>query len=56
MKCQTCPKIATYHITEVVDEDHWEEHHLCEECAKKHLTSAPLATAKAAVNGRGERR
>lgn len=46
MKCQSCPKIATYHITEVLAEEQWEEFHLCEECAKKHLTTAPLATAK----------
>jgi protein arginine kinase activator len=49
MKCQICPKIATYHITEVIGEDRWEEFHLCEECAKKHLTSAPLASMKAAA-------
>lgn len=33
--------MATYHITEVLGEDNTEELHLCEECAKKHLTLAP---------------
>lgn len=50
MKCQSCPKIATYHITEVIAEERWEEFHLCEECAKKHLTTAPLATSVAAAH------
>ena len=30
MNCQKCPKPATYHITEVISEDHYEELHLCE--------------------------
>ncbi|MFO0826461.1 MAG: UvrB/UvrC motif-containing protein [Gemmataceae bacterium] len=37
MKCQRCPKQATLHITEVLGEDHFEEVHLCEDCAKKYL-------------------
>lgn len=32
LKCQKCPKTATLHITEILDEDHIEEWHLCEEC------------------------
>lgn len=36
-KCQRCPKAATLHITEVLDEDQFEELHLCEECAQKYL-------------------
>jgi protein arginine kinase activator len=43
MKCQSCPKIATYHITEVLGEDRCEELHLCEECARKHLTNGTPA-------------
>jgi protein arginine kinase activator len=35
MKCQTCPKLATYHITEVLGEDRTEELHLCEECFRR---------------------
>jgi len=37
MKCQKCTKAATLHITEVVDEEQFEELHLCEECAHKYL-------------------
>jgi protein arginine kinase activator len=35
LKCHKCTKPATYHITEVVSEDHYEEMHLCEECYHK---------------------
>jgi protein arginine kinase activator len=35
MKCNKCTKPATYHITEVVSEDHYDELHLCEECYHK---------------------
>jgi protein arginine kinase activator len=35
LKCQRCTKPATYHITEVVGEEQWEELHLCEECYHK---------------------
>lgn len=49
MKCQSCPKIATYHITEVLGEDRCEELHLCEECARQHLASATPATAAPAA-------
>jgi protein arginine kinase activator len=35
MKCNKCTKPATYHITEVVSEEHYEELHLCEECYHK---------------------
>jgi protein arginine kinase activator len=49
MKCQRCPKQATYHITEVLGEDRFEELHLCEECAKKHLYEpAPAGKTSAA--------
>ena len=37
MKCQKCPKQATLHITEVLGDDRYEEHHLCEECAHEYL-------------------
>jgi len=37
MKCQNCPKTATLHITEVLGESQYEELHLCEDCAQKHL-------------------
>ncbi len=37
MKCQSCPKAATLHITEVLADEQFEERHLCEECAHKYL-------------------
>ena len=37
MKCQKCTKPATLHITEVIGEDQFEEHHLCEGCANAYL-------------------
>lgn len=48
MKCQRCPKQAAYHITDVVGDGQFDERHLCEECAKKHLyepTPTPAVTA-----------
>ncbi len=35
LKCHKCTKPATYHITEVVSEEHYEEFHFCEECYHK---------------------
>jgi protein arginine kinase activator len=37
MKCQKCTKQATLHITEVISDDHYEELHLCEDCAQKYI-------------------
>src|SRR5262249_49125895 len=37
MKCQKCPKPATLHITEIINEDQFEELHLCEDCSNKYL-------------------
>jgi protein arginine kinase activator len=37
MKCQKCTKQATLHITEVINDEHFEELHLCEECAQKYI-------------------
>lgn len=35
-KCQKCAtEPATYHITEVISDDHYEEMHLCEKCYHK---------------------
>lgn len=50
MKCQRCPKQATLHITEVLPHDKYEEHHLCEECAKKYLYPAVAGKKAAAVD------
>ena len=41
MKCQKCSKAATMHITEVLGEEQFEEHHLCEDCAQKYLYEPP---------------
>ncbi len=45
MKCLRCPKQATYHITEVLPEDRFEEVHLCEDCAKRYLEGPPKKPA-----------
>jgi len=37
MKCQKCTKQATLHITEVISDEHFEELHLCEDCAQKYI-------------------
>lgn len=39
-KCQKCTKAATMHITEVLEEEQFEEYHLCEDCAQKYLASS----------------
>jgi protein arginine kinase activator len=36
-KCHKCEKQATYHITEVISEDQYQEYHLCEECYRKYF-------------------
>ena len=36
-KCQKCPNPATLHITEILGGGKFEELHLCEPCANKHL-------------------
>jgi protein arginine kinase activator len=37
MKCQRCHNAATLHITEVLENEQFEELHLCEQCAQKYL-------------------
>jgi protein arginine kinase activator len=44
MKCERCAKQATYHITEVLHENHFEEVHLCEQCAKAYLDEPQKAS------------
>jgi protein arginine kinase activator len=51
MKCQRCPKPATLHITEVLPHDKFDELHLCEDCAKKHLYAG---TGKKSSKGSGD--
>ncbi len=54
MKCNKCSKAATMHITEVIAEEQFEEHHLCEECAQKHLYEPPKKSGTKAEAGAGE--
>src|SRR5262245_49106864 len=50
MKCNKCSKAATMHITEVIADEQFEEHHLCEECAQKYPYEPPKkAGSKAEV-------
>src|SRR5207237_3343231 len=53
LKCQKCPKPATYHITEVVSEEQYEELHLCEECYQKFFYE-PQQQAAGQKGGLGE--
>jgi protein arginine kinase activator len=58
MKCQRCPKAAALHITDNISEDHFDELHLCEECAQKYLyepaTTKSTAIKTAASSEQGE--
>ncbi len=54
MKCQKCSKAATMHITEILGEEQFEEHHLCEECAQKYLYEPPKKTGSKAEISVGE--
>lgn len=52
MKCQYCEKPATFHITELVGPDGPSVTHLCEEHARKYLSSespTPLAAVASAL-------
>lgn len=49
MKCQRCPKPATFHITEVLGDAKYKDFHLCEECAQRHLAN-PEASLKVGVD------
>lgn len=51
MKCQRCPKQATYHITEVYGDDKFDELHVCEDCAKKYFNE-PQPTGKKSGPGK----
>jgi protein arginine kinase activator len=51
MKCQKCHNTATFHITEILSEEQYEELHLCELCAQKYLyeSNSKPGGAKAAL-------
>jgi protein arginine kinase activator len=51
MKCQRkCPNAATLHITEIGSENHVEELHLCEDCARKYLDDLQAKPAPVAAD------
>jgi protein arginine kinase activator len=54
MKCNKCPKVATLHITEIINDDQVEEHHLCEDCAQKYLYEPNPKSAKNPLGAAGE--
>jgi protein arginine kinase activator len=37
MKCQNCPKLSTFQITEIHGSNDFEEFHFCDECTQKYL-------------------
>jgi protein arginine kinase activator len=43
MKCDKCPKQATFHITDIVEKGNHKEFHFCDEHARQHL--APVDEA-----------
>ena len=50
MKCDRCDKQATFHITERVGEqEHWEERHLCENCARDYLSKPSEADIQSSL-------
>jgi len=57
-KCERCSSPATVHITEVLSEGKFEEHHVCEQCFKQynHETQGkgPLSKALTAESATGE--
>ena len=58
MKCQHCPKLATFQITEIHAENNFDEFHFCEDCAQKYLyeTSPKKKKLDASdMNGAGDK-
>jgi protein arginine kinase activator len=51
MKCQKCNKAATMHITDVIADEQFEEHHLCEDCAQKFLYEPPKKGSAKSAEG-----
>ena len=46
-KCERCASPATIHVTEVLGEGKFEEHHVCEQCYPKYLhDSSPVGAGK----------
>ena len=40
MRCEKCPKPATFHITDIVEKGKHREFHFCDEHARQHLAPA----------------
>jgi len=51
MKCEKCPKQATLHITEILGDDRFEEHHLCEQCAHEYIYEPDGKKSGKAIEG-----
>ncbi len=52
-KCERCSSPATVHITEVLGESKFEEHHVCELCYPKYLHDSQNPGASTAVTNNG---
>jgi protein arginine kinase activator len=48
-KCERCSSPATVHITEVLGEAKFEEHHVCESCYPKYLQESQSKTPGSAI-------
>jgi protein arginine kinase activator len=48
-KCERCNSPATVHITEILGEGKFEEHHLCEQCYPKYLQDSQNKVAGKAL-------
>jgi protein arginine kinase activator len=40
MRCEKCPKPATFHITDIIEKGKHREYHFCDEHARQHLAPA----------------
>lgn len=54
MKCQRCPKPATFHITDI-ERGKPKEFHFCDEHARQHLSPASEAGEKAEISSLAEK-
>jgi protein arginine kinase activator len=57
-KCERCSSPATVHVTEVLSEGKFEEHHVCEQCYPKYLhdsnNKSPGGKSLTADSGSGD--
>ncbi len=52
-KCERCASPATVHITEVLAEAKFEEHHVCETCYPKYMEDSQTKTGAAITSDAG---